>query len=239
MTFPLFRRLLPVLLLPAFAFAAEPATPPPASFPLEAYSAIGSKLAENSGLPRLGWNEAQFNAFVEGLRAAFQGKPYPVTPEARALHAEIDRQLQQLASRPAPGAGDGYAETVAISEKIIQDITKQAHLQRTDSGLAYSLAPQGVGPRPAPEDTVIISYLATKIDGQTEIPGVTAMHTRVKVRDLIPGLAEAVQLLVEGTSGRFVLAPDLSFGRGEWPAGADRGAPMVVTVQLEQIIPAP
>ena len=45
--------------------------------------------------------------------------------------------------------------------------------------------------------------------------------------------------LVEGTSGRFVLSPDLSFGRGEWPAGADRGAPMVVTVQLEQIIPAP
>ena len=234
---PQFRRLPPLFLLPILALAAtEPSAPPPGPFPLEAYAAIGSELAQSSGLPRLGWTEPQFNAFVDGLRVAFQGKPYPVTAEARALHAEIDRQLQQLASAQA---GDGYPETVALAEKLIQELVKQAHLQRSDSGLAYSLAPQGVGPRPAPQDTVVISYLATKLDGKTQIAGVSARHSRVKVTDLIPGLAEAVQLLVEGTTGTFVVPPDLSFGRGPWPPSADRGAPFVVTVQLEEIIAAP
>src|ERR1039457_7556188 len=80
-------------LMPAFALAAAGAQPPqnagnfdpaveavqPSSslsanatqaFPLTTFSAFGTSLAQTGHFAELGWSEEQFNAFLDGMRAA-------------------------------------------------------------------------------------------------------------------------------------------------------------------------
>lgn len=237
MTFPrcLRRSLLAVLPLARLA-AADPN-----DFPAAAYAEVGSSLAVSSGITRLGWTEAQFDAFVAGMRAAVRGQPVPLTAQGQALHEAIGRRLQELAggAPPVPAAPSGRFTDAAAVEKYMQEMVAAMKMQRLDSGLAYLLISSGVGSRPAPEDTVELSYAATAPDARTEYPALSAQHRRVKVADLPPGLAEGVQLLVPGGQGMFILPPDLSFGAGEWPAGVERGSPIIFTVSLHAIVTAP
>ncbi|HMD60909.1 MAG TPA: hypothetical protein VKG78_05740, partial [Opitutaceae bacterium] len=57
-------------------------------FPLPAYGAMGSSMAQTGHLADIGWNAEQAAAFVDGMRAAFQGRPFPLDDEARQLIAD-------------------------------------------------------------------------------------------------------------------------------------------------------
>lgn len=71
------------------------------NFPLPAYRAIGSSLARTGHFTEYGWSEAQVAAFVDGMRAAFQGKPFALDDQAR-------QQLSEMARQAADG-GQGSA----------------------------------------------------------------------------------------------------------------------------------
>ncbi len=235
---PLLRALLLVLPLAPLATVSAADT---GEFPASAYAEVGSSLAVSSGITRLGWTEAQFDAFVAGMRAAVHGQPLPLTPQGRSLHEEIGRRLQELSAGPAPASAPPAREFSDASsvEQYMQEMVAGMQMQRLDSGLAYLLISSGVGSRPAPEDTVVISYSATGPDGSTEYAGLSARHRKVRVSELLPGLAEGVQLLVAGGQGMFILPPELSFGSGAWPAGVPQGVPLIFTVTLHEIVPGP
>src|SRR5688572_27015698 len=93
------RLLFPVLLLPplAAAFAAEPppAPAPAAPYPQEAYASLGSNFARDTGLAQLGWTEEQFNAFLDGVRATYRGRPYAFSEQAVRLQKDVQERLKQ------------------------------------------------------------------------------------------------------------------------------------------------
>jgi FKBP-type peptidyl-prolyl cis-trans isomerase len=221
--------------------AADPVpAPPPASaanaaHPLTSYTALGSAFVQKDRLAELGWNEAQINAFFEGMRAAFAGRPFPFDEKAEALKADILRRVQEIESR---ARREFFADPTRL-ETYMRDIAKLLRLQRSDSGLAYSVQSRGGGSRPAPEDTVVVSYKVTAADTTTELPQLTVNQKRLKVAELLPGLVEGVQMMTVGSSAIMVLPPGLSFGAGEWPAGVDRGTPLVFAVALHQVVAAP
>ena len=225
--------------LPLTRLVAADPSPAAGEFPASAYTEIGSSLAVSSGITKLGWTDAQFEAFVAGLRAATRGQPVPLSAAGRSLHEAIGRRLQELQEAPAPTMPSGQFTSAAAIEKYMQDMVRDMKMQRLDSGLAYLLLSSGVGSRPGPEDTVVISLSATGADAHTDYPGLSADHRRVKVADLLPGLAEGVQMLVVGGQGMFVLPPDLAFGQGEWPTGVERGAPIIFTVTLHEVLTVP
>ena len=111
-------------------------------------------------------------------------------------------------------------------------------MERSDSGLCYGIK-AGYGARPAPEDTVVISYKVTLADTTTDVPSLAANRLKARVADLLPGLAEALQMMTVDSAAMLVLPPDLSFGAGEWPAGTERGTPLLFTVKLHEVIAAP
>ena len=201
-------------------------------------AALGTSFASNYQLAKLGWSQEQVEAFLNGQRAYFQGKPYALDERARALHEETIRRLENSIANPKQTASAYFSDPERL-ENYLKEVSKALHLQRADSGLAFGMLTGRGTVRPAPEDTVVISYKVTGPDGQTDLPQLTVEKLRIKVADLLPGLAEGVQMMVPEGRGLFVLPAHLSFGEGPWPSGTEPGSPLIFTVLLHELIPAP
>jgi FKBP-type peptidyl-prolyl cis-trans isomerase FkpA len=237
--------LVPILALPAAgrgaadngsATAAPPAPAPAvsATYPLSAFSAIGSSFAQGNHLPELGWNEAQISAFIEGIRAAFRGKPYPFDDPAKEASAAMGRRVQELQSREREAE---FAQPGRL-RAYMKDMRKRLNLEEADDGLCFGIQTGGKGNRPGPDDTVVLSCLAVAADGVTKLPQLSTERARMKVKDLLPGIAEGVEMMTNTSQALLIVPPALSFGSGEWPEGVDRGTPIIFQVTLHEVVTA-
>lgn len=188
-----------------------------------AYSAVGSAMAQNLRLGDLQLSEAELAAFLEGMRAAARGQPYLLDEAGVQL-------MEQLQRRLIPPADDGRVQRWLVEAK------HHYQLQQSSSGLLYRMQ-GGQGPRPRREDTVVISYQTRAPDGQTPLASLSRQSVRTNVGDLMPGMAEALIMMPLGAEAQLVIPPDLSFSDGAWPEDVERGAPLVMIMRLENIIP--
>ena len=108
----------------------------------------------------------------------------------------------------------------------------------TPSGLHYRITEEGTGNPPKAGDTVVISYAAGLPEGKS-LPPLSRTRAKVVVRDLLPGLAEGVQLLKVGGKGLIYVPASLSFKEADWPPQLPAGVPLVFFVEMHDINPAP
>jgi len=229
------------LALLALRLGAQPAAPaplPPAP-PLAAYSQFGTSLAQSAHLSQLGWTEAQFDAFIAGMRAAFRGQPVPMDDAGRRLAEQTGRALQDLASgkAAAPAAGPAEPDPAGV-QAYYRQLTKRLGLQWSLSGLGYNVSPGASGERPRPGDTVVLSCQALAADTTSPLAPLSSDRVRVKMADLLPGLLEGLQMMTVGSHAVFVLPAQLSFGGGRWPDGVTPGAPIIFKIGLIEVLPA-
>lgn len=210
---------------PVSETAARPADPVPNE--LLAYAGLGTFVAATNRIPDLGWTEAQMNAFVEGLRACYAGRPYPFDDGARDLRASINEKVQAMQGTVAGGADpvEAYFTMLRESEGV----------QRTASNLHYRMTIDGDGTTPTPDDTVVLSY-AARLPGGERVPSLSRERLRVRVGDLLPGLREGLGLMKAGGKGLLYLPPPLSFGQGDWPADVPPGTPIAFFVELHEVV---
>lgn len=206
---------------------APPAPPPEPAGELALYAALGSNMAENNRIADLQWNEAQFNAFLHGMRASYEGRGYPLDEDARALRQAMSARVQAMLDAEQPDPTEGYFRMLREQENVL----------RTDSGLHYRVTHEGPGASPRPEDTIVVSYAARTPDGRV-LATLSGERLRVRVTDLLPGLAEGVQLLKAGGKGLVYVPAHLSFGEGKWPEEIQPGMPIGFFVELHEVIPA-
>lgn len=195
---------------------------------LAPYAALGSFVAENNRIADLKWTEAQFVAFQDGLRASYEGRGLPLDEAATKLRDDISRRVQAMVESERPDPVRDYFRYLRDKEGV----------QQTPSGLHYRITNEGTGTPPTAADTVVISYAARTPDGKT-IPALGRTRVKVAVRDLLPGLAEGVQLLQVGAKGLLYLPPALSFREADWPPQLPKGIPLCFFVELHDVNPAP
>jgi FKBP-type peptidyl-prolyl cis-trans isomerase len=83
-----------------------PATPSP-GFPMSAFAELGSSIAQSSHFAELGWTDGQFGAFIDGMTAAFDGKPVAMDDVGHKLSAEMSRRVDERdAGTKSPPQGD-------------------------------------------------------------------------------------------------------------------------------------
>lgn len=206
--------------------------PPVDSFPLEAYAAVGARFAESSQFGRLGMTAEQFEAFLGGMRSVHRGQIPPSHAREQELYRVMGARLQQLAGEAQRNA---FAQPGAL-KNYMKAAIRNFKLQRSDSGLGFAIAGASGTGRPAPEDKVVISCGVASHDGRTQVAALSFQEKQVAVADLVPGLAEGVQMLTPGATAILVVPPDLSYGSGEWPVGVTRGTPLIYTVKLHRIV---
>jgi len=88
----------------------------------------------------------------------------------------------------------------------------------TASGLRFQTLKPGTGPRPAPADAVLIAYEGRLADGK--VFDKSDQPVGMMVSGVIPGFAEALQLMNQGGTYRFWIPAPLAYG----PEGAGGGA---------------
>ena len=200
--------------------ARAPATPPTVG----PYAALGSFMAENNRIPRLGWTESQFADFLAGFRASYEGRSVPLDASARQLQEAISQRVQLMLAAERPDPIEDYFRSLREKEGV----------SRTASGLHYRITEPGAGPPPKPADTVEISF-AARLPGGEAVPPLSRARVRMVVHDLLPGLAEGVQLLPVGGKALVYLPPALAFAEKDWPPQLPRHTPLVFFLELHDI----
>jgi len=195
---------------------------------LAPYAALGSFMAENNRISDLKWTPAQFGAFQEGFRSSYEGRGLPLDEAATKLRDEISRRVQAMTEAERPDPVKDYFRMLREKEGVKQ----------TASGLHYRVTDEGTGAFPTAADWVVISYAARTPDGKP-IPALGRTRVKLAVRDLLPGLAEGVQLLKVGGKGLIYVPASLSFKEADWPPQLPLNAPLIFFVEMHDIIHAP
>lgn len=210
----------------------KPVASPPAAtvWPreLSPYAALGSFMAENNRIADLKWTPEQFAAFQDGFRASYEGRGLPLDEPAAKLRDEISTRVQSMLEAERPDPVRDYFRFLREKEGV----------KETASSLHYRITEEGTGEPPGAADTVVISYAAGLPDGKS-LPALSGTRVKVAVRDLLPGLAEGVQLLKVGGKGLVYVPPALSFKEADWPPQLPREAPLVFFVELHDITVTP
>ena len=106
----------------------------------------------------------------------------------------------------------------------------------TESGLQYEVLEPGDGDSPTAEDRVRIHYTGTLVDGtefDTSRDGEPAVFG---VGGVIPGFAEGLQLMQEGSTYRFVIPSDLAYGPQGSGGTIGPDATLIFEVELLEIV---
>ena len=119
----------------------------------------------------------------------------------------------------AGAAGIAWATTgsmvPASPEAFLAANADQEGVVTTASGLQYKVLQEGQGPKPSPRDVVQVQYEGRLTNGETFDKSEAGQPAVFPVMGVVPGFAEAVQLMSRGGKLRIWLPPELAYGPDE------------------------
>lgn len=133
-----------------------------------------------------------------------------------------EQSMQQ--AQAAIDAGNAFREQYANQEGVT----------RTESGLLYKELTAGAGEKPGPQDTVVVHYRGTLING-TEFDSSIKRNqpASFSLGGIIPGWQEVLQLMPEGSRWEVVIPPELAYG--SQGAGGAIGPEETLVFEIELI----
>lgn len=140
-------------------------------------------------------------------------------------------------------AADSTLSGAANAAFLAANLKKPGVVQRP-SGLQYSILRNGYGKRPAPADTVTVSYSGSLINGKVFDATEAGLPATFQGSDqgwhLIPGWTEALQLMREGDHWQLIIPANLAYGaRGAGDGLIPPNQTLVFDLELVKVVPAP
>jgi FKBP-type peptidyl-prolyl cis-trans isomerase FkpA len=115
---------------------------------------------------------------------------------------------------------------------------KSPGVATTASGLQIRMLSPGRGPQIGPNDGVIINYEGRLLDGTVFGTTKGRQPAPMLVSQVVPGFAEALQLMQPGGSYRIWLPPELAYGSDVPPGGPiPPNAVLEFDVSVLQVVP--
>jgi len=129
-------------------------------------------------------------------------------------------------------AGDNRAE----SEEFLRKNRMKEGVVETGSGLQYTILDPGEGARPTESSTVEVNQRILLADG-TVIKDTfrTPDKDRFTMEEAIAGLREGLCLMKEGGRFRFVVPPDLAWGKRGAGTKIGPHAVLIFDIRLERV----
>ena len=188
-------------------FAAEPAPALETQNEKESYS-IGYQVGlsiKNDGV------EVNFDRLVQGLQDAINDKePRLSADEMRKLIVDLKQKANEGQMKKVQ---EQMVKNAQESEKFLEENKKKEGIKTTESGLQYKVLKEGVGVIPKPEDSVMVNYRGTFIDGKEFDNSYTKGEPIiVKVDGVIKGWTEALSMMKVGSKWQLFVPPDLAYG---------------------------
>lgn len=166
---------------------------------------VGQNLNQN-GLDKL--DMKSFNMAIEDVMAGRQPR---LTEEQ--LRASVEAYQKKRQDEMVAAAD----KNMKAGQEFLSKNKAAAGVVTTASGLQYKVLKEGTGKKPGPQDTVVVHYRGTLLDG-TEFD---SSHKRgepatFQVGQVVPGWQEALQLMPAGSKWQVWVPSDLAYG----PQGA-------------------
>jgi len=144
--------------------------------------------------------------FVDGLNKKGLLTSGQVESLMRELNEEIQRIekiAKQKASAESKKHSDAFTKSIKASESFVT----------TSTGLQYRVLRQGSGSRPGHNDTVVVHYKGTLVDG-TEFDSSYNRNEPMKFKptQVIAGWKEALMLMKKGGHWQVIIPPQLGYG---------------------------
>lgn len=145
----------------------------------------------------------------------------------------------------AAGVGTAYLGTrgqVAMAqspEDFLKANGQRSGVITTASGLQYKVLEEGSGPKPGPNDIVLVDYDGKLVNGDSfDSSAKQGGPAPLPVSGgMIPGWSEGLQLMSKGAKYRFWMPPQLAFGEHGAGGKIPPNAVTIFDVTLHEIAP--
>lgn len=188
--------------------------------------AVGVNMAQ-----RLKQNiDVDVDALTAALRDVLEGDGSKLSTEE--IQSTLDEErtrieaMQTAISEKSKQAGDTFLAENKTKEGVVQ----------TGSGLQYKVIEPGGGASPAPEDTVVVHYRGTLING-TEFDSSYKRNTPATfpVNGVIAGWQEGLQLMKVGSKFEFYIPSELAYGAKGAGGAIGPNETLIFEVELQEI----
>lgn len=169
---------------------------------------------------------------ARGLKDGLSGGKPPLSEQeiretTAAFQKEVKAKQEEMIKKLA-------AKNKMEGEAFLAENKTKEGVQTLPSGLQYKVIRAGTGPKPQATDTVTTHYRGTLIDGRE----FDSSYRRGKpetfqVKGIIPGWAEAMQLMEVGAKWQLFIPSNLAYG--ERGAGREIGPNATLIFEVELI----
>ncbi|RKS85756.1 FKBP-type peptidyl-prolyl cis-trans isomerase FkpA [Orbus hercynius] len=169
---------------------------------------------------------------IKGFSDGFYDKAKFNQQQIQYVLTELDKRLQTEAKERFETE---KSTSVAAGDKFRADFAQQPTTKQTESGLLYEVIDEGTGKHPTADDTVIVHYTGTLVDGKKfDSSYDRGEPTKFPLKGVIAGWTEGIQLIGVGGKIKLVVPPELAYGDQEKPAfGDNAGIPPASTLVFE------
>ncbi|EPQ5228984.1 FKBP-type peptidyl-prolyl cis-trans isomerase [Providencia huaxiensis] len=172
---------------------------------------------------------------LAGVQDAFNGK-------SKMTDAEVEETLRQFEGQVKEAADKKMKDESAANEKkgaeYREKYAKEKGVVKTKSGLLYKIEKDGTGAKPKADETVVVHYKGSLIDG-TEFDSSYSRNEplTIPLNSVIKGWTEGLVNLKKGGKMQLVIPAELAYGENGVP-GIPANSTLVFDVELLDIKPA-
>ena len=189
--------------------------------------ALGTQIGRNVGQQGV---ELDADAFAEGVRDILKDNDLQLTQEQMQQAAE--RYKKELEAKRDAAAIENIAAGKAFREKNAQ----AANVKELDSGIQYKVIEAGTGEKPSVEDTVVVHYRGTDVNGeQFDSSYERGEPATFQINQVIKGWQEVLPMMQVGAKWQVVIPPELGYGERGAGAAIGPGETLVFDIELLEI----
>jgi FKBP-type peptidyl-prolyl cis-trans isomerase FklB len=172
----------------------------------------------------------------KAVKDVMSGKE-PAMTEQEAQAALMGYQQELMAKQEKKRKEQGEVNKKAGDDFLAANKSKDG-VKTLPSGLQYKVEKSGSGDSPKADDTVVVNYKGTLIDG-TEFDSSykRGQPATFRVGGVIKGWQEALQLMSPGSKWQLFVPADLAYGEYGHPPSIPPNATLIFEVELVSIQP--
>lgn len=155
--------------------------------------------------------DIDINSFTQGIKdALFGGKSLLTDEEIQIAIQNLNMELQQKAQARQAEMGKANQDE---GDKFLAENAKREGVKTTPSGLQYKIIEQGTGISPKENDTVVVHYKGTFLNGKVFDSSMDRGEpVEFPLNQVIKGWTEGLQLLKEGGKATLFIPSNLAYG---------------------------
>lgn len=184
---------------------------------------LAKEMSIGAILPQL-----EINALLEGIKDSLMQN------EPKISHEQMQESITKFREKANKVAAEEASKREKAGRDFLKKNAKNDDVTVLDSGLQYTVITDGEGDSPKIDQSVIVHYRGTLIDG-TEFDSSYSRGepATFKPNQVIPGWTEALQMMKPGSEWKVFLPPEIAYGERGAPPSIGPNETLVFEIKLE------